>query len=1733
MTEQKSKKIKDLTGTGSKSFGTGRNRVTPRNDFIPFQKEEIEQSVPTRFKTIVEKYPDHIAVKTGPCSITYKALDQQANSVAQGILNAYNDTYALNENEKKRYSRQIKLHGWGIEAQEKLKSTTVFVAGAGGSGSPLIQQLALCGVGTIIICDYDTVELSNLNRQVLHDESRIGTNKALSAQMTVKHINPHVNVIAYNEKISADNVDRLVGDAAVIFDNVDDIETKFILSQCALNNHVPHILSSMIDMDAYAVVLYPPHGPCFHCLYDRNIINEIAEIKKISIGGDKSYEKFSNPVASPALFLAAGFAVNEALKIILNLGLPSYNKFFLFDQRGVKNICESFGYRQIVYPFSRHFKELSKNQGFDWDKGPLEEQGNVIKELVLEPDPQCPLCRKIGQKQRQLKNIAAVNAALIVADAGLDEKPQRAAALLFEHGLDMIPGILGTLKTGILYVPLDVSYPVDRLSYILEDSDARVIVTNSENIPLAKTLRNNINKNIAIVDINKIPGNISQDGLNISIDPGALAYILYTSGSTGKPKGVMQNHRNVLHHCRVYTNALHIHAQDRLTLFSSYSFDAAKMDIYGALLNGAALYPYNIKQENNLWQLPSWLIAESITIYHSIPTVYRYFISLLEGKEIAAFPRLRMIVLGGEAVYKQDVINYQEYFSDDCLFVNGLGPTESTLALQYFIDKQTEIAREAVPVGYPVEETEVSLLTGQNQEAGVLGVGEIVFKSEHLALGYWKNPELTAEKFRPLITLMPQISQMKNKNSALRANFQHSALIIQHSKYYQTGDLGRRLPDGAIEFVGRSDFQLKISGYRIEAGEIESKLDQVPGIKKSVIVSKTGNNGENFLAAYYVPSGEKDINEKDLVSFLRETLPDYMIPSVFFSLNGFPLTATGKIDRKTLAQQDISHLLSRGEPETPANETEILLLRLWKEVLKRDTIGVNENFFVLGGNSIKAILLVSLLHRELEVKASLVDIFKNPTIKDLAKYVKKSQKSIYEAITPVEKKEYHLQSSAQGRLYFLAQFKETGTVYNMPSVRKLVEKPDMRKFETIFKHIIARHETLRTSFEIIGHDPVQRIHDKVDFMIEIYKADLGKTAADILHRFVRPFDLAKAPLLRVGVATLPGEQYYLLYDLHHIICDGTSITLLYDEFTRLYEGAECTGLPVLQIQYKDFSDWQNRLLESDRIKIQEQYWLGLYADAADITRLNLPLDYPRPSSLSYEGDSFQFETGPVETAALRAIGNTTGATLYMSLLAVLNTLFYKYTGQEDIIIGVGVAGRSHGGLENIIGMFVNMLAVRNQPHGSKTWEEFLSEVKGNSLKAFENQDVQFEALIEKLELERDPAYSPLLDVMLVVQNFTSPVNPVEIARTDYLSIPVRSRHKTAKFDIGLLVRETDRGIDFELEYRTTLFKQETIARLAGHFLTVLKQVSENPFIPIGTIEIISMEEKRQLLDEFNRSPFLEESFKSTQTIHGLFEERIRQSPDHRAVVDGLGNRVITYRHLNGKANKIGRLLREKGIGCDSIVAVMIDRSIALLEGILGILKAGGAYLPLDPTIPFERINAMIKDSGTNLLISDNALSPGFNPGIEILNIQTESLFCRVEREVENNSSGHDLLYVVYTSGSTGKPKGIMLEHRNLLNLIRFQHHYTNIDFNSVLQFASIGFDVSFQEIFSTLLWKGGGTLYLIPNEIRTDSTRLFRYLEKTKITTLFLPTSFFKFLFNGGQEGVIFPGGVKHIAVAG
>jgi amino acid adenylation domain-containing protein len=585
-------------------------------------------------------------------------------------------------------------------------------------------------------------------------------------------------------------------------------------------------------------------------------------------------------------------------------------------------------------------KTAVKSRNYEWSYAQLDQAANRVAHSILKQLPAQPQAERI--------------------------------ALLFEHDAPMIAGLLGTLKAGKTYVPLDPSYPKHRLAHILEDSQASALLTNTRNVALAGELAG---RELPLINIDSTDPNEVVPDINVATDSYALAYLLYTSGSTGRPKGVMQNHRNVLHFIQAYTNNLHLSADDRLTLLSSYCFDASVMDIYGALLNGATLYPVDIKEEG-FAGLSEWISREGITIYHSTPTVYRYFAKT--RNEVKSFPRLRLVVLGGEQVNRADVDLYKRYFSDECLLVNGLGPTEATVSLQYFIDKQTHISGQGVPVGYPVEDTEILLLDEAGQPAETRGEiqGEIAIKCEHVALGYWRNQEATEAAF-------PAASQAAG------------------SRMYRTGDMGRKLPDGSIVFTGRKDFQIKVRGFRVELGEIEAALAQHTALSENVVVLKSTSSGDR-LTAYVVPNSDVAVSENELREFLRHKLPEYMLPASFVVLDSLPLTASGKLNRRALPEPgSFSEQTERPTSlvQTPAEKR---LAKIWAEVLGVDEVGMDDNFFELGGHSLMAVLLFARILLEFGKRLPLATLFQAPTVAQLAAVIQKQGTSGWSSIVPIQ-----------------------------------------------------------------------------------------------------------------------------------------------------------------------------------------------------------------------------------------------------------------------------------------------------------------------------------------------------------------------------------------------------------------------------------------------------------------------------------------------------------------------------------------------------------------------------------------------------------------------------------------------------------------------------------------------------------------------------------------------------------
>ncbi len=1475
-------------------------------------------------------------------------------------LERHDDKYKLSEAEKTRYKRQILMDGWGTEGQERLKSSTVFVAGAGGSGSPLIQQLALCGFGTIIICDYDTVELSNLNRQSLHDESRIGMNKALSAQMTVERMNPHVKVIPLQEKITMDNVFDLVGEAEIIFDNVDSLETKSCLSQCAVTKGIPHIISSMIHINSYACIFHTPYTPCFHCLYDKKKIEDISKAQAL----DGNYKVIPNSVASPALYLSTGFAVNEAVKILLGFGKPAYNKYIHFNQYGSADVVDTNGYKQITYPFNEHFRELSRKQGFDWDTG---WHGSFLEEIAIEPDPLCPICHSIRHSPLQL------------APGGFPR-------------LNGFPGS-GDLSEQVLdYLP--------------------------------------------------------EDKINI----------YFTSGTTGQPKAVLGKNEGMAHFIAWEIKEFNIDETKRVSQLTSQCHDPFLRDIFVPLcVGGTICVPDSRETILDTAKMIRWLEESKINLVHCTPGLFKVFGS--NGFSPDSFPHLQYVLLAGEKIAPQDLENWYRAIGERVQLVNIYGPTETTLAKLFYRIRSADVERDVIPIGNPIPGAKVIILNKELKICGPGEVGEIYIRTPFRSYGYYKDPTLNAEKF---------ITNPFGDNPG--------------DIIYKTGDLGKwNREEGHIEFVGREDRQVKIRGFRVELDEIEKRLREYPGIQEAVVLFRVTGTGNQIICSYF----KGDISIPELKQYLGRELPDYMAPSFYIKMETFPLNINGKFDYKALPGPDA---VERKEFAAPRNEIEKRMAGIWTEILGIERIGINDGFLDMGGNSLNAMSLTARVYKEFNVNLQLSVIFANPTVEGLVLIINASVTSIYKSIEPVEEREYYPLSSAQMRMYLLREFGGEGDIsYNQPKVLSLRGRVDIDRLEGAFKQLIERHDALRTSFKIINGFPVSIVNQKfLEIQKPFFKKVFGRRRQEeideIIKNFIKPFALSQAPLFRVGLVEAAEEEYILIFDIHHIISDGVTTGVFIDEFMKLYNGEPLPGLPV---QYKDYAVWQQEMLQAGQLKKQESYWLEVFKEEPPV--LNLSTDYPRPVEQGFEGSHWDIDVDTQLIRRLEQVARERGATLYMALLSVYNVLLYRYTGQEDIVVGSPVANRPHADLQRIPGVFINTLAMRNRPMGDQTFEQLLAVVTENAFKAYENQDYPFEELVGKLELRRDLQRNPLFETLFIMQNID--MKPIRLEGLEIEPYPFDV--PTSKFDISLNVLETSGGYLFNFEYCTHLFRRETIERFSRHFVALLEAAAGDPQLTIAHIDILSPEEKEQLIRGFNDTSG---EYPGDKTIHELFEDQVGRTPDNIAVsghsVRPVGLVGLNYRELNEQSNQLAQILQEKGVGPDTIVGIMTERSVEMIIGILGILKSDGAYLPIDPEYPQERIDYMLKDSAAKLLITTGILAnlPSYPLTFLPSYLQSPS----------------NLAYVIYTSGSTGFPKGIVIEHRSVVNFIK---GITDIipfhRGDRILSLTTISFDIFGLE---TILPLTRGSKVIIGTEEEQSSPNLAARVMENEIITIFQST---------------------------
>ncbi|MCP5054836.1 MAG: amino acid adenylation domain-containing protein, partial [bacterium] len=1214
-----------------------------------------------------------------------------------------------------------------------------------------------------------------------------------------------------------------------------------------------------------------------------------------------------------------------------------------------------------------------------------EQAAKTPHHIALEMEPRCLTYDELNKRSNQLARFLQQNGV----------KRGSIAGILLTRSLPLITSVFAVLKAGGTFLNLDAKYPRERLDFMIKDTCLQVLLVQEKQ---TGTL---LDFNILTIDLDRHgPGIAGQGNPNLEIErqprtqprtpvPGAPAYIIYTSGSTGIPRGVAGLQKGMINRLNWMWRTYPFKPNEVCCQKTSMNFVDCMWEIFGPLLKGV---PLAIIPENVVIDLPAFvhiLKTRQVTRIVLVPgLLYRFF----DGntgyyKELS---HLTFWVSSGESLQPGFPAVFREA-STQITLLNLYGSSEISADVTYH---NTTAGREDglsnVPIGRPIDNSQIYILNGTLSPVPIGIAGEIYAGGAGLAAGYLNQPELTAQRF---------VSNPFNGNNP--------ALL------FKTGDLGRYLADGAIEYLGRKDQQVKVRGFRIEPGEIESHLLRHDHIKETVVVPRKDHSGEDFLCAYYIPvQGEgvsnQNLDPVSLKEYLSHTLPNYMVPSVFVPMDQMPVTPTRKIHRRSLPEP----VLNVDTDYLPAtSEIQTRLAAIWSGVLGNTDgkpIGIDDDFFQLGGHSLRAMILVGKVHKDFHINLPLAQVFKTPTIRGIEQYILEAGEDRPISIEPVEKRDYYPLSPAQKRLYLLYQMDPGNISYNMPQVLEFLGELDPAKLDRLFQRLIHRHETFRTSFTMVAAAPVQRVHepDSLEFELEFYELDEEK-AHRWINDFSRPFDFRLPPLLRGSLIKVAQERHILAVDLPHINIDGISFGILVRDFLSLYKGEELAGL---KLQYKDFSQWCNGPEGMRQVKRQQEYWLKRFADQVPV--INLPTDYARPLIQNFEGETIGFALDKKESLMLKELALSENASTFMILLAAFNILLSKVSGNDDIIIGTGTAGRRHEDLNDIIGMFVNTLALRNTPRLTHTFPEFLEQLKRNTLEDFENQDYPFEGLVENLELKRDTSRNPLFDVMFQFNNFEVPGLEVPGLRVS----GYRHEWKISKFDLTLWGWEGEEGLTFAFEYATPLFKRETIQLFIRYFKEIAGSVAHTPQRKLGQLQRISPGNKEELLQTLNQEVEAEvkRMMESEQVLQHRLARCFEKYEDNTAVE--YGTRTLTYGELNRYSNYIAREIIARGIGKGSFTGVLMDDRMELICTALGILKAGGVFVPLDTSYPQSRLELMVTSTGIKTIIAGSARTHLFadNPGI--LNLAFQTITGKGESCVRpTQHHPEDPLYIYFTS----------------------------------------------------------------------------------------------------------------------
>ncbi|QXU43273.1 non-ribosomal peptide synthetase [Pedobacter sp. D749] len=1283
--------------------------------------------------------------------------------------------------------------------------------------------------------------------------------------------------------------------------------------------------------------------------------------------------------------------------------------------------------------------------------------------------------------------------------------------VFLDRSFDLLSSMLAIFKSGASYVPFDKQNPVERSKFLIDNSNAKILFTDSD------TVRNNdwlildlphIDYIICIDELKSDYGSLSPRSKTTIIDCLSYSnlstdnpenvnsiddwsYMLYTSGSTGDPKGAILTHQGAVNHIYAEYKFLNLAQGFKFLQSANISSDISVWQYLAPLLHGGTVIIIDQVDLLDFNNLISILNKTEVTLAEFVPSYLNAFLDFVESSGTTSKTELfylQSIMMTGEEL-PVELVGRWKKFTSSIKLINAYGPCEASDDItQYLIDDTFDPRSKRVPIGKPLANLNLFVLDENVKLLPIGFTGEIYVSGIGVGEGYWKDIKKTLSKFipNPFPDTLGEIM-------------------------YRTGDLGRWKADGNLEFLGRIDHQAQIRGNRVETAEIDHLLGQHHHIVEGITGIKKDNNGQEYLVSYIIRklnsgAGDEETFRSELTIYLKRFLPSFMVPAYWVFLKEFPKNLSGKIDLKLLKEIDERSLT--GSYVTPVGDLEIRISSIWEAVLNKDKISVEANFFQVGGHSLKAVQVTAKVYKELNVVLKLRDFFNAPTIRQQAELIANEKNQNYQPINPIKKNQFYDLSFGQRRLWLFQQYKQTGQAYNMLNGYSMTGELDYHHFEKAINYVILKHEILRTRFITVGGEPKQVVEEFGGNYALDYEDLRNNTEAhqhlDVLVDCMAAFqfDLATARLFQFKLLEMEDNSYVFLTSFHHIIMDGWSIDVFIKELAIFYNDL-CSGIkpevtPPL-LQYKDIASWSNALIKNESNGGHRSYWLTQLQ--GELPRIELPFDFKRPTSKSYNGGSVEHVYDQQQISLLNNFCRREGVTTFMVLLSAVKLLLFRYSDQKDLIIGIPSAGRTHPDMEDQLGFYVNTLPIRSCVKPFESFRELLDQVKGNMLDAFNHDLYPFDKIVSDLEIVNDQSRTPIFDVMVTHQKslLDRELRLSNLVVDDYY-IP----SNTSKFDLTFNFLDDNDLFSLNIVYNTDIFKKERIVSLLGHLTNLIYAVLADADKPMNEVDYIGEVEKTRILKEFNRT---ETEYPDQDSLVSLFRKQVSKTPTKTVLVFESGK--LTYTQFDLLTNLLGNYLVEKyNINQGDVVSLFMDRSLEMVISIWALLKIGAIYVPLDPTFPEERISYIIKDSQAKLILTKT------KKVFEDLNIDQYTVNLEVlaalypNKEISFYPKPEDDAYIIYTSGSTGNPKGVIIKHKGIVNRLNWQWlEYSFTDADIVLQKTNYVFDVSTWELFLPVCF--GCQMVLCPQEVVYDPLKMVQFIDYHKITRVhFVPTMY-------------------------